>query len=165
MAGLYQFIGNGKVKRYNTKFARLLNLILDMSEEQQSRLLDQAKELVDKRYFQRNSCLIHSDYTIEGTSYSSFILDISALGVFIETSEHVQTGQIIDLKIYNPFIPKPIDVDGNIIWSSPDGFGVKFNRQAMNRDRILASFSEQYSGRSDFNENKLKDLLFLLSQY
>jgi Tfp pilus assembly protein PilZ len=53
--------------------------------------------------------------------------NISPTGVFIETDEALQTGQTITLAI--PLKEaKTARIKARVVWSSPDGFGVKFLR-------------------------------------
>ena len=137
-----KFIGTQKIKRYSTSFSRLLMLILDMSEAQQLMLLNQAKDIVDKRTKPRNPCLIPVNYTLEQRNFNSFILDINSFGAYIETSEPFPVGQQINLTFFNPFSHKHIDLAGQIIWSSAYAIGVKFNNLPRHRKDMLTFFAE-----------------------
>lgn len=57
------------VRKYNTNFSRLQNLILDMSEDQQAFLLKQAVQILEQRKKPRNPCLIPVHYDIMDSSY------------------------------------------------------------------------------------------------
>lgn len=137
-----QLFGKPKLTRYSTTFSRLLMLILDMSEQQQLFLINQAKHIVDKRTKHRNSCLIPVEYKLEKRDYKSFILDINAFGAYIETSEPFPVGQELNLTFYNPFSHKQIDLEGEIIWSSNYAIGVKFNNLPRRRSEMIEFFSE-----------------------
>jgi hypothetical protein len=137
-----KFIGKQKIKRYSTSFSRLLMLILDMSEAQQLILLNQAKDIIDKRAKPRNPCLIPVNYKLEQQNHISFMLDINAFGAYIETSEPFPVGQQIDLTFFNPFSHKHIDLTGQIIWSSAYAIGVKFNNLPIHRKDMITFFAE-----------------------
>jgi hypothetical protein len=97
-----------------------------MSEVERAILLKQAQKIINNRKKYRTPCLIPAYYNISETSYESYILDINDYGAFIETDEHFPIGQNIQLKYYNPFSRKPINIKGEIVWSSSDGIGVRF---------------------------------------
>ena len=137
-----QLFGKPKLTRYSTTFSRLLMLILDMSEEQQLFLLNQAKHIVDKRTKHRNPCLIPVNYTLEKRDYNSFMLDINAFGAYIETNELFPVGQELNLNFFNPFSHKHIDLEGEIIWSSNYAIGVKFNNLPRRRSEMIDFFAE-----------------------
>lgn len=137
-----QLFGKPKLTRYSTTFSRLLMLILDMSEEQQLFLINQAKHIVDKRTKRRNPCLIPVNYTLEKRDHKSFILDINAFGAYIETSEPFPVGRELNLTFFNPFSNKHIELGGEIIWSSNYAIGVKFNNLPRRRTEMIEFFTE-----------------------
>ena len=134
-----QLSGKPKLTRYSTTFSRLLMLILDMSEEQQLFLLNQAKHIVDKWTKHRNPCLIPVKYSLEKHDYNSFMLDINAFGAYIEP---FPVGQELNLNFFNPFSHKHIDLEGEIIWSSNYAIGVKFNNLPRRRSEMIDFFVE-----------------------
>jgi len=79
----------------------IFKLVIDMTDEQQMLLLDALQkktskgENKDKRGYSRKSCLIPLDYKVNGRRFNGYILDISAFGVFIETSDYFFGGQEI----------------------------------------------------------------------
>ena len=120
----------------------LFKLIVEMSEDQQLLLLEQMGHPLEieapettislegtepsMRENPRKSCLINADYRIQGSSFRSYILDISIGGVFIETSERVPVGESIVLNFTLPTLPQPFSLPGILAWRGPPGFGVKF---------------------------------------
>jgi hypothetical protein len=126
MTAATNFVGKRMIRKYNINFSRLLMLILDMSEEQQSMLLRMAQQLFDKRKNSRTSCLIPANYKIKDSSYTSFILDINDSGAFIETDDHFPIGKTIKLEFLDPFSRRFIELIGQIVWSNFHAIGVKF---------------------------------------
>jgi len=57
--------------------------------------------------------------------FEGFLKNISAAGVFIEADEDFSAGQILTFEIPLKKNQKA-KVKGEVVWSSPDGFGVKF---------------------------------------
>jgi Tfp pilus assembly protein PilZ len=98
-----------------------------MTEVERKELLRQARQLLDKRKKDRTPCLIPAHYNIMEGFYSSFILDINKFGAFIETDRRFTAGQDIMLQYFDPFSRKSSELKGEIVWSSDDGIGVKFN--------------------------------------
>ena len=114
------------MRKYSTAFSKLTSLILNMSEVERVILLKQAQKIINNRKKFRTPCLIPAYYNVSETSYESYILDINDYGAFIETDERFPIGQNIKLTYYNPFSRKPVNLKGEIVWSSSDGIGVKF---------------------------------------
>ena len=120
----------------------LFKLIVEMSEDQQLLLLDQLGSPLEMevpertlslegtepsmRENPRRPCLINADCRIKGNNFRSYILDISIGGVFIETGERVPAGEPILLNFTLPAFSHPVALPGKIVWSGPQGFGVKF---------------------------------------
>ena len=57
--------------------------------------------------------------------FEGFLKNISSAGVFIEADENFSAGQILTFEIPLKKNQKA-KVKGEVVWSSPDGFGVKF---------------------------------------
>jgi len=119
-------VGKRMIRKYNINFSKLLMLILDMSEDQQSMLLRMAQQVFEKRKNNRISCLIPANYKIQNSSYRSFILDINDTGAFIETDVHFPIGKTITLEYLDPFSRRIFELIGQIVWSDPHAIGVKF---------------------------------------
>jgi len=133
--------------------SKLITLIDYMSEEMQIKLLKFLEEKlnitvtgdlkIEKRGNNRRSCLIFVDYIIQGNAFKSYILDVSAFGVFIETNESFPVGHDISMTFSLPNHKKPFNLDGKIVWSGSQGFGVKFNYLPPRQKDLIKSFSEK----------------------
>ena len=62
-----------------------------------------------------------ADHTIS----EGLAVDISASGVFVTSGKRLRTGQIITLRIPDK-TGKDVVVQGRVVWSNADGFGLKF---------------------------------------
>ena len=91
----------------------------------------------------RKPCLINTKYRIQDREFNSYILDVSVGGVFIETKDGFPKGKDLLLKFSLPNRPHPFTFSGKIAWSSPKGFGVKFDNVTPSQGDILKSFIEQ----------------------
>jgi uncharacterized protein (TIGR02266 family) len=136
----------------------LFKLIVEMSEDQQLLLLEQMGQPLEieaaettlslegtepsMRENPRKSCLINANYRIQGSSFRSYILDISIGGVFIETNERVPVGETILLKFTLPSLPQPFTMSGKIAWSGPQGFGVKFDSVPTTQGDAIQKYVE-----------------------
>jgi hypothetical protein len=121
------YYGKRAIKKYNTFYARLLMLALDMSKTQQKAVLDFAQNVLDKRRECRKDCLVPIRYTVDNKNYTGFILDLNRSGAYIETDQYFLSGQYLYLNFVNPFSGKKIRAISEIVWSRPDAMGVKFN--------------------------------------
>jgi Tfp pilus assembly protein PilZ len=136
----------------------LFKLIVEMTENQQLILLEQMGQPLESeppertvrlegtepsmRENPRKSCLINADYRIKGSSFRSYILDISIGGVFIETHERIPVGEKIVLNFTLPSLSQPFSMTGKIAWSGPQGFGVKFETLPPPQGKAIKSYVE-----------------------
>jgi Tfp pilus assembly protein PilZ len=79
----------------------------------------------DIRRHQRKSYSKSIRFAAKELIFEGFLKNISSAGVFIEADENFSAGQILTFEI--PLKGKQkAKVKGEVVWSSPDGFGVKF---------------------------------------
>jgi Tfp pilus assembly protein PilZ len=82
-------------------------------------------EWEDIRRRQRKSYAKSIRFAAKNRIFEGFLKNISSAGVFIEADENFSAGQILTFEIPLKKNQKA-KVKGEIVWSSPDGFGVKF---------------------------------------
>ena len=137
----------------------LFKLIIDMSDYQQHILLEELEKLpvdempvrtvsldeneVSMRGYTRKACLINVDFSFQNSSLKGHILDISPVGVFIETVESLPVGENIKVTFSLPNHPKPLALTCNIAWIGQNGIGVKFNKLTKHHEKIIKSFVEK----------------------
>ncbi len=110
---------------------RLVDLILKMSAKERQTLLNELEEKYKKgnREFSRKDYKKEVDFVLNERMFRGFIQNLSASGMFIETSESFSEGQRITLTFELPEPGEHIKVSGKIVRLIPDiGFGVKFNK-------------------------------------
>jgi Tfp pilus assembly protein PilZ len=110
---------------------RLVDLILKMSAEERQTLLNELEEKHKKgnREFSRKDYKKEVDFVLNERIFRGFIQNLSASGMFIETSESFSEGQSIILTFELPEPGEHIKVFGKIVRLIPNvGFGVKFNK-------------------------------------
>jgi len=142
-----------KKKKESEVKLKLKTLIDYISDEMQVNLLRYlekklnikvGKDLkIEKRGDSRRTCLIYAEYTIGKKTFSGYILDISAFGAFIETSESFAADQKLSMSFSLPNHQKPFSFKGQIVWSGAQGVGVKFDYLSPRQKEILKAFSEQ----------------------
>ena len=142
---------------------QLFKLVLDMSEDEQLRLLEQLEEdpletmplkTVDlngddspMRKKPRKACFLAVRFAVDGRPYRSTIIDISTVGVFIETANTFKVGKDIVLEFVLPNQPKPLKVGGKIVWSGFQGIGVKFvNLRRFQEDAVKTFVENRQNG-------------------
>jgi len=127
----------------------LFKMTIDMSPEQRFIFMKHLEEMKpekekpDRRAHTRKGCLINVNFKIRGQKFSSYILDISSSGAFIENNESFSSGLKMLLKFSSPEDRTPLDLIGEIVWSDERGSGVKFHHLTKDQTRILKSFSEK----------------------
>ena len=158
VARLYYLINNLPEKQQNDLLRQFLNgstanfllkTAIDMSNEQRFIFMKHLEEIqseadkTERRRHTRKDCLINVNFKIRGQKFSSYILDISSSGAFIETSESFASGLKMLLHFSSPETRNPLDLIGKIVWFDPRGVGVKFCHLTKDQTQILKSFCEK----------------------
>ena len=81
----------------------------------------------NRRQHPRHQCSLKVGYATMDLSYIDFITDINCWGVFIQSDKNVPVGEAILLTIPLHGDEQSIKVLGEVMWSSPQGMGIKFN--------------------------------------
>jgi Tfp pilus assembly protein PilZ len=135
--------------------AALHGLISKMSDDEQLILLEQLQEQpissvnpeeteIALRGHSRKSCMISTDYVVEGHNFEGFMLDISPAGAFIETGEVFTAGQKIQLAFSLPNNPGQLTMTGEILWNGKLGIGLQFKELSRKQiDHIAAFMAEK----------------------
>ena len=79
----------------------------------------------DIRKHQRKSYSKSIRFAAKELIFEGFLKNISSAGVFVEADENFSAGQILTFEIALKKNQKA-NVKGEVVWSSPEGFGVKF---------------------------------------
>jgi Tfp pilus assembly protein PilZ len=158
VARLYYLINNLSEKKQADLLRQFLNgstanfllkAAIDMSNEQRFIFMKHLEKMhsetdaADRRKHSRKDCLINVNFKIRGKKFSSYILDISSSGAFIETSESFTSGLKMLLHFSSPDTRMPLDLIGEIVWADPRGVGVKFCHLTKDQAQILRSFCEK----------------------
>jgi len=158
VARLYYLINNLPEKQQNDLLRQFLNgstanlllkTAIDMSNEQRFILMKHLEEMhtetgkTERRKDTRKDCLINVNFKIRGQRFSSYILDISSSGAFIETGESFTSGLKMLLHFSSPETRNPLNLIGEIVWADTRGVGVKFHHLSKDQTQILKSFCEK----------------------
>ena len=81
----------------------------------------------ERRHHTRHTCALKVGYATMDLSFIDFITDINCWGVFIQSSKRVPIGESVSMTIPLHGDGESIQVIGEVMWSSPQGMGVKFN--------------------------------------
>jgi Tfp pilus assembly protein PilZ len=144
-------------RKYNVTLARLIKMVVGMSEKQQLIMLRLAEELLYRHkkpsldrdapsrmtrhrpQHPRKPSSIIVNYAIGNRFYTDYIEDIHADGVFIATDEDFTVGEEMALAFSHPKFPDIFRVYGDIMYTTKDGIGVQFkNLSHPQQDRIKA---------------------------
>jgi Tfp pilus assembly protein PilZ len=158
VARLYYLINNLSEKQKTDLFMQFLNgsttnfllkMAIDVSHEQRFVFMKHLEEMQpepehqDRRVYARKDCLINVNFKIRGHKFSSYILDISSAGAFIENNESLSSGLKMLLRFSSPEDRKPLNVIGQVVWADPRGVGVTFPHLTKDQTKILTIFSEK----------------------
>jgi len=124
--------------------ARLIELIKNMSEDEQRTLLKDLEEkpFEGRRKHVRKPFLMAVDYSTQDHVYKDFIQDVSTGGVFIETHMPFTVGQEVSLTFPLPNYQKHIKVTGEVVRSTTQGVGVKFKMADQDQTAMITSLLE-----------------------
>jgi hypothetical protein len=108
----------------------LFHLILNMPDSEKQYLLDEIQNPTsDKRAYERQECIIATDYVINDRVHRNFVKDISEGGVFIETN--APTDAEVGDKMVQSFSLRNEQIlfkfTGEIVRLDKKGIGVKFS--------------------------------------
>ncbi len=81
----------------------------------------------DRRQHPRHQCSLKVGYATMDLSYIDFITDINCWGVFVQSDKNVPVGESVLLTIPLHGDEQSIKVLGEVMWSSLQGMGIKFN--------------------------------------
>lgn len=107
---------------------RLIELIVMMSDEEKQSLVKQLEERlhIKKRKHVRKPYFSSVCYSAQDGAHVDFIQNISAGGVFIGTTLSPLVGEKVTLAFPLPISQEHIMLDGEIVWATQQGMGVKF---------------------------------------
>lgn len=140
----------------------LFKLIVDLPETQQARLLEKIDsgafrpsevqtvaidEEAAMRGHRRKRCLIAVTYRSGTGNFQDYILDISNVGVFIETDRQFTVGQEMVLSFKLPNYQQPLKLDAAVAWVGRKGIGVRFRQLSSYQEEIIRSFIEKEENR------------------
>lgn len=81
----------------------------------------------ERRQADRHVCRHEVGYAIQDASYIDYIEDINAWGVFIQSEQRIPVGESILMTIPLLSNETSIKVVGQVVWSGPEGMGVRFD--------------------------------------
>ena len=90
----------------------------------------------------RKICSVPVKCRVEDRSFKSYIIDIGAVGAFIESNDLFPMGQKILMALKLPSYPKAFQLKGRIARSGPKGIGVKFYNLTNIHEEIIRKFIE-----------------------
>ena len=128
-----------KLKKYNLTIARLWEVMLSMSEEQQATMLKHADELItgDKRVYARKSCHLRVDFATSDRTHKGYINNISLHGVFIEAKAPIMIGEGVLMVFKVNRDAKAVKLRGEIAHATRWGMGVEFIEKGPQFDQKI----------------------------
>jgi len=81
----------------------------------------------ERRQQPRHKCSLKVGYATMDLSFIDFITDINCWGVFIQSDKNVPVGESVLMTIPLHGDEQSIKIIGEVMWSGPQGMGVKFS--------------------------------------
>lgn len=104
---------------------------------------DNGSHQSERRKFPRKPCLISVECGIQDSVFSSQIRNISYNGVYIETQEPFDVGQVITLRVLAPYKLKNVkQLSGKIVRTEPNGIAVSFIKEDDEQEAMIKAFVE-----------------------
>ena len=91
----------------------------------------------DRRKHPRKSCFIPATWATSDAVLTDFIWNISAGGVFLDTSEPCSPGEHISMTFLLPNQEEPVKTTGEIVWKASVGVGVKFTSVSKDLEEMI----------------------------
>ena len=139
------------LKKYNVVIPKLFQIILNLSEEKQSALLQYAEDLLikERRAFIRKKCSIPVSYATYDRVYSNTIKNISQKGVFIETQRPLFVGEELIMSFATAGFGKTLKVKGEIVQVSRSGIGVEFKNMSPYVEEMISTLINRMEAELD----------------
>ena len=122
---------SSSIKRFDERSTtRRLSELVDNLSIDEVRILSRLLEnwgKKDQRKHPRTPCSIITEYMVEDRVYKSKIKNISLSGAFIQSRNAFPVGLEISQSFFFPNFEIPIQSKSKVVWTSPNGFGIKFN--------------------------------------
>jgi len=117
--------------------SRLFEIITNISEANRRQLLIVLEKKIQSQFSlrrknHRQPYKVNVDFTIDDFPFTSFTLDISKSGAFIETDLPFSNNQEVSIEFELPGCKDPIKAKGKIVRTDSTGIGVKFNDPLTN---------------------------------
>ena len=134
-----------KLKKYNLTLAKLMEVILIMSEEQQQEILKQANELIngDRRLYDRKACHLRVDFATSDRTHKGYLKNISHLGVFIEAKAPIMIGEAVLMVFKVNRNSKDVKLKGEVAHATRWGLGIEFTANGPRFDRHIRNIIQQ----------------------
>ena len=139
------------LKKYNVVIPKLFQIILNLSEEKQSALLQYAEDLLikERRAFIRKKCSIPVSYATYDRVYSDTIKNISQRGVFIETQRPLFVGEELIMSFTMAGFGKALKVKGEIVQVFRSGIGVEFKNMSPYVEEMISTLINRMKAELD----------------
>jgi Tfp pilus assembly protein PilZ len=137
----------------------LFKAVIDLSDAQRSDLINQLERMPADtpppsafslnaddslmRGHRRKRCLLSATYTTQGKVYTDYILDISTVGVFIETDHAFAVDQKMVVTFKLPTYAQPLKLDAAVAWIGHKGIGIRFKSLSPFQEDIIQSYIEK----------------------
>jgi len=112
-------------------YDRILVIISSLSEEQRRKLLSglekwQQFNFAEKRKYHRKKTFIRAECSLNRCTFTDFIQNLSASGLFIESRFPFFIGEELSLTFSLTDIEDPVKITGKIVRVDSKGIGVQF---------------------------------------
>ena len=126
-------------KKYNVVISQLFQIIIELNEEQQKKLLYHAEQLLvkEKRGDIRRSCDIPINFAANDHVYSNKITNISANGLFINTRRPLIRGDEVIMAFKLGGLDKSLKLRGEIARANQAGIGVAFKNISPHTEEMI----------------------------
>jgi hypothetical protein len=126
-----------KLKQYDVTIPKLIEIILKMTPEERSWLLQEAQQRkVKMRAIRRNCCVAILLY-YEERIYPATITNLSFTGAFVECYIPVRIGDSVSVEFNDLPGTERIKLKARIIHATNMGFGIRYNTVKSNAARFL----------------------------
>ncbi len=157
---------NHRSGRYNVTLSRLMELLVQMSEDEHQVLLEKAEKIVrikqrsedgppagevefhNERRYPRKPCSLIVNFSVGSRYHTSTIENVSVDGAFILTSATFDTGEAVSLAFSYPDFPDVFRIQGVIRRVTRRGIGVQFEGLSQTQQNRIKALLDWMKGHA-----------------
>jgi hypothetical protein len=137
-----------KLRRYDVTIPKLIELILKMTPDERSWLLNEVEQTKIKLRAIRRNCCVASLLNYEGKAYPATITNLSFTGAFVECYIPVRIGDSVSVEFIDMTGTEKIKLNARIVHATKSGCGIQYKTVRSSAARFLQKCLDDFRPES-----------------